>query len=437
MIARNAISTGRGASGLRALCILFVAALVVAVSTPVSARTVHQLAGTPLTPGQSRGVVGGEVVDLVYAIEVTTASVLVATVTGAAGSELGLYLFPPGTESIQTENPITSSARPGGLQRVTALIRTPGVYFLNINGRNTDRPREFTLSLRIQPDVTPPEFVALEPRPRSPSENVCVRVSARDTVSGISRVGIRNAISDLPPSWMPYTGTREYCVRLSPGDGDRRINVLVENGVGLARTVGATLVIDDTPPSVQSTAPQQGATSLRARPSISWSFTEPVRLSASPRTSVFATDQLGVPLKGEVLLTSGRKIATWVPDMSVAAGTTIVASLTGIVDDAGNPSTPIDTLEVLRKRASELSLRVLKIRADRVTIGYSVSRSLLGRPLVIEGFAGGAWQPIRAFEAASIAGSISVERGSSERIRIRWPGDDIVVPVVSKARLLP
>ena len=437
MIARNAISTGRGAFGLRALRILFVAALLVAASTPALARDVSQEVGTPLAPGQIRGSVGGDIVDLVYAIEVTSASVLVATVTGATGSELGLYLFPPSTESIQTEIPITSSARPGGLQRVSALIRTPGTYFLNVNGRNTDRPREFTLSLRIQPDISPPEFVALEPRPRSPSDNVCIRIVARDTVSGVSRVGIRSATSELPPSWIAYTGTREYCARLSTGDGDRRIEVLVENGVGLVRTVGASVMIDDTPPSVRSTDPQQGATSLRTRPSISWRFTEPVRLSASPRTSVFATNQLGVPLNGEVLLTSGRQIATWVLDTPVAAGTTIIASLTGIVDDAGNSSLPIDTLEILRKRASALSLRVLKMRTNRVTLGYSVSRSLLGRPLLIEGFAGREWQPIGAFEAASISGSISVERGSSERVRIRWPGDDVVVPVVSKARLLP
>lgn len=437
MIARNAISTGRGAFGLRALRTLCMAALLFALATPASARAASQVPGTPLAPGQTRGVVGGEVVDLVYSVEVKTASVLVATVTGAAGSELGLYLFPPGAESIQTEVPITSSARPGGLQRVSALIRTPGVYFLNVNGRNTDRPREFILSLRVQPDTTPPEFVALEPRPRSPSESVCVRIVARDAVSGVSRVGIRSATSDLPPSWIPYTGTREYCARLSTGDGDRRIDVLVENGVGLVRTVGATVVIDDTPPSVRSTAPQQGATSVLARPRISWSFTEPVRLSASPRASVFATDQLGRPLGGEVLLAPGRQFATWVPDDRVAAGTTVIASLTGIVDDAGNPSLPIDTLEVIRKQASTLSVRVLRVRAQRVTFEYTASRSLLGRSMSIEGLVGGEWQGIKAFEAESTAGTFSVERGISERIRIRWLGDDIVMPALSKSRPLP
>ena len=128
---------------------------------------------------------------------------------------------------------------------------------------------------------------------------------------------------------------------------------------------------------------------------------------------------------------------TWVPDDRVAAGTTVIASLTGIVDDAGNPSLPIDTLEVIRKQASTLSVRVLRVRAQRVTFEYTASRSLLGRSMSIEGLVGGEWQGIRAFEAESTAGTFSVERGISERIRIRWLGDDIVVPALSKSRPLP
>ncbi len=431
MIAEHAISTRRGVFGPRALRYVLAALLGIVLSSPASARAATDIPGISWAGGNLNGSVGGPIVDLVYAVDIPAGSVVVASLSGAPGAEMGLYLFRSGTESIFTDEPLVSSARAGGLQRVSAVVRTPGTYYLNVNGRNTDRAYAFTLTLIVKQDTSAAEYVAISPELRSRSSEVCLNLTARDSVSGISRIALWESFSSAPLQWMPYQGAGRYCLAVTPGDGNRAISASIENGVGLIRNISARVTIDDTPPTVVLATPVQGSISLRARPSMAWKFSEPIRLTAPGKDSVFATDQLGQVVRGTLSVSSDRTRVSWRPSSVLPAGSILMVNLTGILDDAGNYSNPVNSLEVTIKRPTTLRAFIARRFNGALRIGYTVSRNLVGSDIVVEGLVGGAWSQLRTITLSATTGFMRVNTSDTVKIRLRWIGSDALAPSVS------
>ena len=87
----------RDFTATRALPLVVALLLVFGAYAPVRASESSEIPGVQLPPsGKMTSEVGESVFDLVYSVDVPAASVLVVSLRGEPGAELGLYLFDQG-----------------------------------------------------------------------------------------------------------------------------------------------------------------------------------------------------------------------------------------------------------------------------------------------------------------------------------------------------
>jgi len=420
-----------------ALSITLVVALG-AQAGEVRAAGGQEIPGVELSGRSVAGTVGGPVVDQVYEILIPSGTLLVATLRGEPGAELGLYLFEPGATSILTDIPIAQSAKPGANQVLSVGLEFGGRFYLNVNGRNADRSYQFDLSVSITRDRTPPEFVSFTAPRSARSQEVCATIKATDVISGVRELRLTDLSGDEEANWVPYRGSGEYCTSVRPGDGARTLEAVVRNGVGLRSAPRQwTVRIDDAEPAAVRYRPAQGSVLFEPRPSVEWTFSERVRAAGPGSAEVFAYNQLGVRLQGVTTRSSDRLTLRWTPLANVPPGSTLLIGLAGVTDVAGNPSTPIDSIELFRKRTASISLRLASLGADRVRLAYVLSSALVGRALDAEIFVNGLWQPWRSITPTAVTGAFSIERDLGSAVRLRWAGDEVVASAKSGRLAIP
>lgn len=396
-----------------------------------------EIPGTLLTRPTIQGLVGGSIVDEVYELAVPSGSVVIVTIRGEEGAELGIYLFDAGAESILTDTPIAASAKPGGRQVISHSSANGGILYLDVNGRNRDRSYQYILTVSTSRDTSPPELLQFSLPTSARSSRVCATVKGRDGISGVREVGIRDAGNQGFTAWMPYRGLGDYCVVVEMGDGPRRIETRVRNGVGLTSAPQSLLVtIDDTAPSLKRASPAQGGILYEPRGIVTWTFDEVVRMRETGAQSVYAVDQRGATLQGVAeIVGNGTKIA-WTPNVRVPVGSVLLTALTEITDVAGNPAPLLETLELFRKQRAEIEIVSTAPTSKAVLVRFSTSANLLNKDLVIETYSDEGWGVWSALTVGSGTSSIRVPKSAGSAMRIRWTGDDRVAPIVSRKVLL-
>ena len=398
----------------------------------VAATDTQDIPGIQLSGRTVSGLVGGSVVDAVYEIVIAPGTLFVATLRGEVGAELGLYLFAPGSTSIQTDTPTGLSAKPGANQVISLAVEGGGRFYLNVNGRNTDRAFAYSLDISLTRDSTRPTIVTFLPTRVATSQNVCTTLKASDLISGVRLVQFVDVTFGDTIPWVGYRGAGQYCFAVRPGDGVRTLQAIVRNGVGLKSVPREwTMTIDDTQPTVQSFRPAQSAVLFASRPTISWTFSERIRPAGPGSAEVFAYNQLGVRLEGAVTLSTDRRTLRWKAAASVPPGSTLLIGLNGVSDLAGNASSPIDSIELFRKRTATIALRASSRGAERVRLAYTVSSALIGRELEAEIFANGLWQSWRSVTPTATSGTFTVPGIVGSAVRLRWLGDNEVAEVKS------
>ena len=396
-----------------------------------------EIPGLPLARTAVQGQVGGSIVDEVYQLAVPPGSVIVITIRGEAGAELGIYLFDAGAESILTDTPIAVSAKPGDRQVISHASSSGGTFYLDVNGRNLDRSYTYILTVTTNRDTSPPELLQFSLPTSARSSSVCATVKGRDGISGVREVGIRDATSERPTVWMPYRGLGSYCVAIEIGDGPRRIEARVRNGVGLSSSPKSLFVtIDDTAPSLSRPSPAQGGILYEPRGSVTWTFNEVVRMRETGAQSVYAVDQRGVALQGVAKIVGNGTKVVWTPNVKVPVGSALLIALTEITDVAGNPAPLLETLEIFRKQRAEIEIVSTAPTSKAVLVRFVTSANLLNKDLVIETYSEGGWGAWSALTAGSGTSSIRVPKSAGSAMRIRWAGDDRVAPIVSQKVLL-
>lgn len=413
--------------------ILLIAALLFGVMpSAVRAEAADDIPGVPLLSASVSGSVGGPTVDLVYAVTLPAGSVFVASLRGATGAELGLYLFEQEATSVLTDTPLASSARPGASQGLSVIIDAPGVYYLNVNGRNTDRAYGFTLSWSVTRDSTPPQITSVGVPEAARAATVCARVEASDPLSGVRAVRIADAALLESAEWQTYRGAGSYCTALTPGDGARNISVQVRNGVGLLSSrVTRSVLIDDTAPLLKSTSPGQSGILLSAEQQVIWRFGERVKLASGARGSVFAYSQLGSSIPGVATLNADGTAVRWTPDAPIPLGSVVLANLTGVTDLAGNETALLDTLQLARKRTVSVRAFDLRQRGDFARISYQVPARIAGGELILQARLPDGWVEIGRSLIEGSTGFMRAAVGDATAIRLVWPGDDATMPAVS------
>jgi len=405
------------------------------LAAPRAARATSdsEIPGIPLPSGRVTSNVGGGTVDRVYSVEVLSGSVVIATLTGTPGAELGLYLFGSSATSVLVDPVIASSAKPGGSQGLSVTLRTAGTYYFNVNGRNTDRAYGFTLTTVIRRDTTPPIITLASPVSPSRSSTVCVRVTASDGLSAATEVALTLPGDSLPEdSWQRYRGSGRYCAGFTLAEGAHQVILHVRNGAGLTTsTKQLSLVIDDTAPTLRSTSPKSEGLLLDPRGSIRWDFSEPVRLSASAASAIYAFDQSGRAIPGSARLTPSGTSVIWTPAVAIPAGAVLLATLGQVTDIAGNIQDAVPTVVLNRKRATTLNLQLIRRTASALQVRLTTSGGVVGGTLYVDRRESGAWVQLREFAVGASTSTFKILIGGADRVRVRYEGSDTLAPSVS------
>ena len=247
-------------------------ACVASAATPPES----DIPGIALPGSVVSGQLGGPIYDVVYRVQVPAGYVLVAGLSGAAGTDFDLYLFDSSATTIQgSTGLLTKSIGPASSEAVSWATRIGGTFYLDLNGAS-DVQGTYTLSVQVVPDPTPPSAVLLVAggETRVSSSQVTLNLAGFDDLSGVTEMSLSyDGLNYLPP--VPLASPFEWT--LSSGDGTKTIWVRVINGVGLlSAPVSASVVLDTAGPTVTDVTPADGATVTAARPVVSVRFSEPI-----------------------------------------------------------------------------------------------------------------------------------------------------------------
>ena len=396
------------------------------VQTAAFAADSSDIPGLPLPSRTLAGEVGGATVDYVYQLDVEQGTSLLLTLRGEYGAELGLYVFGEDATSVLTSTPIMSSAKPGSNQTISLLFFEAARIFINVNGRNEDRPYRFQLTSSVIVDRTAPIIKMAAADRLGTGQRICARIEAIDPVSGIQSVAISVSGSDTPLAWRAYRGLGRYCADLGLKEGRYPIEIHARNNLGMASAAYAGMIaVDNQAPTVLQRLPKSEVL-LESRGTIAYRFSEPVWFVGPRSSRVIVMTQRGAMLDGTIQISPDRMRVRWVPVRAVPIGTVIVATLGQVRDEAGNVATSIDPMIVTRKHRTRLQLEVTRVGPRRVYLRIVGSTNLVGESVVLYARSGRSWVPKDSVVIAFGGTTISLPKESWSQFRVEWQGSELL-----------
>ena len=384
-----------------------------------------EIPGVPFVGSVVSAEVGGTIADRVYSLEVAAGTVMVVTLQGESGAELGLYLFGSEATSVVTSDVIASSARPGASQMVRVVIPSSETIYLNVNGRNDDRKYQFVLTISAVVDKTPPRISLARTAPHSRSTAVCARVGAEDSLAGVSSVAVVPAGGSYAPDWQSYEGVGRYCGSYEVPDGSVAVRVLARNQLGFVSSVkaGSTL-IDSVQPQVGSPTPRISAL-LQARPTIRWRFNEPIKGISSRAVNLIAFDQLGNRLSGSSAVSADGTLLSWTATRSIAPGVLVNVQVPGVRDLAGNVLAEIEPFSAFRKERTSITLTTLGATGGTLRVKVTVSRNLLRQTVrLLARTEGQADVLLKTVKIVSLDTFVRIQPAGSVKVVASWSGSE-------------
>ncbi len=324
------------ASGLLSLVVIVTSALPWASAAVAATPAESDIPGIALPGPVVTGRLGGPIYDVVYRVEVPAGHVLVAGLTGTAGTDFDLYLFDPSATSVLSPvGLLTKSTGPASSEHVSWPTRIGGTFYLDLNGA-TDVEGTYTLSVRVVPDPTPPQASLLVAGglTRLNTPQVTLLLAGFDDLSGVTEMSLSyDGLSYLPPA--PLRNQFEWT--LSAGDGPKTIWVKVINGVGRASApASVTVQLDTAGPTVTSATPADGATVPDARPTISVRFSEAIDAASWIDGGLIVQSSPGGILPGAYLYYPSIQTGTFTPSTDLAPGYLNFVTVGDVRDLAGN-----------------------------------------------------------------------------------------------------
>lgn len=384
-----------------------------------------EIPGVPFVGSVVSAEVGGTIADRVYSLEVAAGTVMVVTLQGESGAELGLYLFGSEATSVVTSDVIASSARPGASQMVRVVIPSSETIYLNVNGRNDDRKYQFVLTISAVVDKTPPRISLARTAPHSRSTAVCARVGAEDSLAGVSSVAVVPAGGSYAPDWQSYEGVGRYCGSYEVPDGSVAVRVLARNQLGFVSSAkaGSTL-IDSVQPQVGSPTPRVNAL-LQARPTIRWRFSEPIKGISSRAVNLIAFDQLGNRLSGSSAVSDDGTLLSWTATRSIAPGVLVNVQVPGVRDLAGNVLAEIEPFSAFRKERTSITLTTLGATGGTLRVKVTVSRNLLRQTVrLLARTEGQADVLLKTVKIVSLDTFVRIQPAGSVKVVASWSGSE-------------
>jgi len=376
-----------------------------------------------------RSTAGGPIVDRVWRLELPEGRVALIRLSGTSGSELGLYLFDETATSLAAATPIKQSAKPGGAQRLTAVLPA-GTYFLNVNGRNTDRAYNFTLSVTLVEDPTPAlVFVEIaNGATRISDPETSVYIGASDSLSGVDAVRYRVDGGAWSEWRAPVTS---HPVSFEATEGRHTVEAQARNGAELISDPAlASVILDLTAPTGTLLAPVSNDVVYTSRPTIRYRFSEAIQptswvtngltlqslddgvvggsgsYSAATKTGRFTT----------AALTPGVEYVVQIGDATDIAGNPVLAdawTLTYLVPTS--ISTPQRTLAVAGDSEANIRFRAIGVPVGALLVVERLETTETGTQR---------WEGVTTVAARGdgTLQSVAITPDRSARYAIRFPG---------------
>jgi hypothetical protein len=414
---------------------LLVAGLLLG-SAPQPVRAEDNAAEIPGVPWVGRsvtGLIGAETIDKVWRLELPEGRVGIFRVTGEVGAELGLYLFDSSATSVLTATPLKQSAKAGAEQRFTVLLPA-GTYYINVNGRNTDRQYAYSLLISLIEDPTPPflSFVTANGNERVSSTEVRMKVFASDGLSGVEALRWR-VDGGAWSEWNEYTSSL-VTVSLPETEGLRRVEMQARNGAQLVSpNASLDVTLDLTAPVATLVAPKETTVIGVARPTIAYQFNEAMDAAAWRRGGLLVYRFEGPNVQGTYEYDAKTRRGTFRPDANLVPGGTYVVEFSEAADRAGNaPEAGAWSFTYLAKTSlSVTSTSVAATGGESVRLQFRAGNVPAGAPILLEELVdlGGdvfRWTAVRETTARGdgTLQSIRFTPERSGRYALRYSGSD-------------
>ncbi len=430
--------------------VLAVAVVVLVGIAPTHVRgaddNLNGIPGVLLVGNSATGAVGGATYDQVWRLEVAAPRVLSLRLDPLeAGAELGLYLLANGITSLKDEffdiYTLKSSAKPGGVQRITTAVR-PGTYYINVNGRNADRAYKFSLSMTLVPDPTPPiaNLSVAGGRSSIDAALTTATITARDALSGVDSYRLRVAGEDWG-QWSTVDAISSLSLtvplQLRTVSGLQRVDLETRNPLGLVSELASdSVTLDLVIPRATRLSPTgtDGVTTV-AKPAITYQFSEPMIPATWLTGGLSVTFSDGQPLAGKFTYDTKLRRGSWVPVSNLPVGSTIVITGGSPTDIAGNRA-EIEPFSLTYLAPTKLVAAAVSGKPfidAPLNLRVSSSGIPVGATVWLERYTASEWVGYRSITLTSTSGRVNMPVPESGRYRWRYQSDGLRKEAISSA----
>ncbi len=430
--------------GFRRLSIaLLVGASLVGVTgaVTVAADQTSDIPGTALPGTVTSGPLGGPIYDVVFHLGVPPGSVIVASLTGTAGTDFDLYLFDrTATTVFSNTGLVAKSTGPTSTETLSHPSPSGGTFYIDLHGA-TDVLGTYTLTVQIVPDASPPNLslrLGLG-RPTTNQTTVGVEVFASDDLSGVKEMAFSPDGAAFGP-WQALAPSSTWM--FPPGDGEKTLWGKVRNGVGLESSpASASIALDTVAPPITDVTPPQGARVAGLRPTFTVRFGEAIDPASWSRYGVVVQAASGALVTGAYSYDPGGRLGTFMPDADLVAGAPYIVTVGPVTDLAGN------------QVASLGSWIVTPLVPSRVTLTAAPTVVARGGGAVLSGQGGGLGaDPVLELTSRPAAGdavsmgslpvpadgrvAVTVRPLMNTTYRLSYAGTGTIAPSQAEARIL-
>jgi hypothetical protein len=359
-IHRRAARTPHAArsTGARALTIALAIGVALAVAPGpdiVAADAASDIPGVPLPAGVVNGLLGGDVYDAVYSLDVQPGSVILASLSGPVGTDFDLYLFDASATTVVTNlGVVARSTSPTSSESLSYPTSTGGRFYLDLNSA-TAAAGTYTLAVQVVADRPAVASLVLNGgRARTNSTTVSVSVEVAGGLSGPARMAF-SADGTAWESWVPYHAVTAWT--FPDGDGTRTLWARVENAAGaVSAPISASVVLDTVRPGVTLVDPPINDALVGPRPTITVTFSEAIDPATWSLLGLVVHTPDGILVPGAYAMGSRPEVGTFRPSGDLVIGGSYVLSIGAVHDVAGNLAVPIGSWVAVVRPAPELTL---------------------------------------------------------------------------------
>ena len=414
--------------------------LLTGAATAAAADPSSDIPGIPLPGPVAAGRLGGAIYDVVYNLTVEPGHVIVASVTGTAGTDFDLYLFDStATTVLSTKGLLTKSTGPDSTESISWATQAGGTFYINLNGA-TDVEGDYRLTVQTVPDPTPPQVTAILAGGATATNQLTlpVTLTASDDLSGVVAMAFSADGVTFGP-WQSFQSATTWT--FEPGDGVKRLWAKVRNGVGLdSGAASDSIILDTVAPRVLTVHPSPGARVPGLRPVFSVSFDEPLDVRSWLDLGLIVQSASGALVNGSYAYDPSSRTGTFTPATNLVAGSPHIVTVGDVRDVAGNRVASMGSWSVIPLIPTGLTA---KPSASVITPGGSsrIDLTLSGAPLpaILEGESttgDGAVTPLQPISVEDGTNSLGVSPAMNTTYRFVYPGTSTVARAESEARVL-